>query len=563
LLALARHWLYEHHYLIPGERHLLDLCRSVLSDQEAKLVRAIEKSIPLRQREAWVAALSRAHTSLPGQRCLDWLKQSPRSRRGQGLAGAFERIFFLSDLKVATIVLPAMPLELVKAYANRIARLKLTRFARLKPAMQTIGLTSFLQVALWRTTDEAIEAWLMRVSEVRQLAMERVARFDDREWPQRHASLLGRVKALTEEANLVTLQTRLAQIVSDEEGLVKQTRADRARSKLAEMSPQVRSLMRLIVRLPIRMRADDSWLKQAIPILRTVYRSPMPVLAASTSLNFLPKLWRPKECETHAVERLRMLESATLLQLQRSLRVGSAIVHSSLSFREYEDLQIPRSTWNERRSAHLQLLDFPGWPVESVKRLQAKMLTAMDGLSRAVGKGFVTISEQRGIELETTSRQINPDQASLEERVHQAFASRFGLIELPRLMMEVDAQIRFSTVLLRRTPTTKLEVMAIYGALLAQGMGLDRVQVARMMPGVPESQLRVMMQLLQEDGRLSEASSAVMQFMRRHPIVSHWGESGLASADMMTVESSRRLWNSRVDPGTGNYAIGTYTHVLD
>jgi TnpA family transposase len=84
-----------------------------------------------------------------------------------------------------------------------------------------------------------------------------------------------------------------------------------------------------------------------------------------------------------------------------------------------------------------------------------------------------------------------------------------------------------------------------------------------MMPGVPESQLRVMMQLLQEDGRLSEASSAVMQFMRRHPIVSHWGESGLASADMMTVESSRRLWNSRVDPGTGNYAIGTYTHVLD
>jgi TnpA family transposase len=32
---------------------------------------------------------------------------------------------------------------------------------------------------------------------------------------------------------------------------------------------------------------------------------------------------------------------------------------------------------------------------------------------------------------------------------------------------------------------------------------------------------------------------------------------------MMSVESSRRLWNARIDPRTGNYAIGTYTHVLD
>jgi TnpA family transposase len=51
--------------------------------------------------------------------------------------------------------------------------------------------------------------------------------------------------------------------------------------------------------------------------------------------------------------------------------------------------------------------------------------------------------------------------------------------------------------------------------------------------------------------------------MRRHPVVAQWGESGLASSDMMTVEASRRLWNARIDPRTGNYAIGTYTHVLD
>ena len=98
-----------------------------------------------------------------------------------------------------------MPLELVKAYANRVARLKLTRYAGLKPAMQSIGLTSFLQVVLWRTTDEVLEAWLMRVSEVRRLAMERALRIDDKEWLQRYASLLMSLIALMGESDLTTL----------------------------------------------------------------------------------------------------------------------------------------------------------------------------------------------------------------------------------------------------------------------------------------------------------------------------------------------------------------------
>lgn len=189
--------------------------------------------------------------------------------------------------------------------------------------------------------------------------------------------------------------------------------------------------MRLIVRLPIRVRAKDSWLKQAIPILQTVYRSVKPVLAASTSLNFLPTLWRPKESEADAVMRLRMLESATLLQLQRCVRIGSAIVHSSLSFREYEDLLTPRSTWSEHRSAHVPLLDSPRSSDEAVRRLQTKMFTAPDGLSRAVRKGVVAISEQRGIDLETTSRQLNPDQASLEDRVHRAISPPENKATLP------------------------------------------------------------------------------------------------------------------------------------
>ena len=564
LLIGARQWLYEHCYLIPSERHLLDICRAVLINQEAKLVAEIEKRVSVHRRKRWVAELSKPHATLHGQTCLDWLKQSPRSRRGQGLSGAFERIYFLSDLKVGAITLPPMPLELVKAYGSRMARLKLTRFERLKQTTQTIGLTCFLQLTLWRTTDEAIEAWLMRVSEVRRLALERAARVDYHDWQQRHASLLSRVKALADpEPDAAALRQMLAELVRDEEFINKQSRADRGRSKLMEMNAQVRSLLRMIVRLPIHLRSQNSWLNQALRMLRAAYRMSRPALAAGASLDFLPPLWRSSATQADGKQQLRMLEAATLLQLQRSLRNASAVVPTSLSYREHESFLIPRAAWMERRGAHLQLLDSAHSADDAINGVLRKVSTTMTDLARTVRKGLVVISEQRGIELPDSRPRSNQDDSPLEERVHQAFASRFGAVELPRLMMEVDAEVRFSSTLLRRVPDNTDEIMAVYGALLAHGMGLDRIQVMRMIPSVPESRLRTMMRVLEEDGRLAETNLSVVQFMRRHSVVAQWGEAGLASSDMMTVESSRRLWNARIDPRTGNYAIGTYTHVLD
>jgi len=199
----------------------------------------------------------------------------------------------------------------------------------------------------------------------------------------------------------------------------------------------------------------------------------------------------------------------------------------------------------------------------ALKNLLPNVSKAMASLARVVRQGSVFIIEKRGIELIATKPRSVQEALPVEDRLHQVFAARYGSIELPRLMMEVDAEVRFSSTLLRRPPDNTDEIMAVYGALLTHGMGLDRIQVMRMIPAVSESRLRILMRVLEEEGRLAEANLSVVQFMRRHSVVAQWGEAGLASSDMMTVESSRRLWNARIDPRTGNYAIGTYTHVLD
>ena len=62
---------------------------------------------------------------------------------------------------------------------------------------------------------------------------------------------------------------------------------------------------------------------------------------------------------------------------------------------------------------------------------------------------------------------------------------------------------------------------------------------------------------------MREANELVVQFLHRHAVVKTWGEGTLASADAMSLDASRHLWNARVDPRRRTYAMGIYAHVLD
>lgn len=51
--------------------------------------------------------------------------------------------------------------------------------------------------------------------------------------------------------------------------------------------------------------------------------------------------------------------------------------------------------------------------------------------------------------------------------------------------------------------------------------------------------------------------------MLRHPIAAHWGRADLASSNMMSLETTRAVWQARADPRRRTASIGIYTHVMD
>jgi TnpA family transposase len=130
-------------------------------------------------------------------------------------------------------------------------------------------------------------------------------------------------------------------------------------------------------------------------------------------------------------------------------------------------------------------------------------------------------------------------------------------------MLEVDSLVRFSWLLLGRPARNERELLTLYAALLAQGTDLTARQVIRMIPKVTEERVQQMMRLIEDEGLLRKTNARVLAFMQQHSIVKHWGKGTLASSDSMSLEATRHLWTSRVDPRRRRHAIGMYTHVLD
>jgi hypothetical protein len=63
-----------------------------------------------------------------------------------------------------------------------------------------------------------------------------------------------------------------------------------------------------------------------------------------------------------------------------------------------------------------------------------------------------------------------------------ALDRRIGEAQLPELLLEVDANVRFSWIMLGREPRSDQELLMVYAGILAHGTSMSAAQTTRMMP---------------------------------------------------------------------------------
>ncbi len=99
-----------------------------------------------------------------------------------------------------------------------------------------------------------------------------------------------------------------------------------------------------------------------------------------------------------------------------------------------------------------------------------------------------------------------------------ALDHRIGEAKLPDLLLQVDAQVRISWIMLGREPCSDKELLMVYAGILAHGTSMSAAETARMIPQLSAATVRQAMRWAGDERRLAEASAAVLAYMRRHSI---------------------------------------------
>ena len=69
-------------------------------------------------------------------------------------------------------------------------------------------------------------------------------------------------------------------------------------------------------------------------------------------------------------------------------------------------------------------------------------------------------------------------------------------------MLDVDASVRFSWILLGREPASGIDLLYLYTALLSQAMDISPQRLAMMAPGLTVSGITDALQVLEDAGAL-------------------------------------------------------------
>jgi len=554
LVEFARRWLYEKRILLPADRRLRDLARTAYADAEHAMDDMIHRHIPLHILDAWSAALFVPHHG--NTSTLEWLQQAPR-RKLKGLREQLEKVRFLQSLQVDTYPLDAIRLERQRGYARQMRRRRPARFRALTEPRRTLEMVCFLHMTLLQSTDVVLAMADRLIQDLHARTTQDV-RDAERRGAQTLRQALRAMQRVLSDPTIPdgALRPALVACMPAAHTLFP-SRAAAIRGQLSTHARQVRPLLKTLVGLAFDGEAESSLLL-ALARLRESYVHQARQLPADIDARLAPR-WAALIEGVDRQRALRAFEAATLLALRKALRNGTVWVGHSLAYRQRNALLIPDAEWATQRRRWYTHLGVPMQGTSYTPQLLATLEAGLTSLAEAVEAGEVRVDDQ-GLHLQALEAEAVPPDL---EPTQQALFKAIGVVQLPALLMAIDHETRFSWRLLGRSPTTEQELLTVYAALLAHGTELDAASVAFMVPVLSAEAIAEAMHLLEDDVAWRDANALVLEFLHRHAVVKAWGEGTFASADAMSLEASRYLWNARVDPRRRTYAIGIYSHVLD
>ena len=554
LLVFARRWLYDHKFLIENNRAFRTQITAALDLLETETGASIATTVPDDLLDKWRHAL--AHFRPDGQTQQSWLWEAPAKHSTVQIAQVFERIDLLYSLSVHKHLGDLSDL-IVRRYARQLANRPPSVGARIKEPRRTVEIACFLRYCLFTTTDQAILMIQRRVTDLWRLAREEVP--DTVNWAVLYKKLAADLTGLAAQGELAEGQLRLlvVELASACQQAKPPSRASLVRERLFEGIRPVRSLLVEIGKLPWQAE-EDSPVLVALNQLLKLYADKARELPVEVSAPCLGRVWSVAIAGEDRDKAMRAFEVATLFSLRRAVRNGSVWVDHSLVFRGRARLFFTPERWAAESKRHYARLDLPTKASTFLAPLLARVRTGVAAVAKAARDGTLRVDDALHLTA-MPAEDEDPKVIQLRAQLDQ----RLGEVQLPEVILQVDSQVRFSWIMLGREPRSTEELLMVYAGILAHGTSLTSAECARMIPQLSAVSIRQAMRWAGDERRLSQACNAVLEFMQHQPIAATWGRSDLASSDMMSMETTKRVWQARLDPRRNTPSIGIYSHVRD
>ena len=551
LLAFVRRRAYEMRSVIARDRDLRSMMARAIRLHEASLAKVIRHSVHPQLLAEWHALLVRQHDSTSVQH---WLWAAPAKHSSRQIDEMRARYDTLCSVGVDHY-LGGLSDVLLRRYARRLASRPPSVGARIKEPKRTIEVACFLRYCLLLTTDHLLLMVSRRVAELWRLAD---AEIDPKqgEWEGLYRELADEVLSVLNDAALSidVVRGRLTSLLAMQQKRRPPARAELVRGRLIEGVRPVRALLRQLVDLPWRSTPNHP-VTDTMATLNRLYAEDIHTLPVGFAAR-LGRVWQATIEGPDRERAFKALEVATVLNLRRALRNGTVWIEHSLTFRSRERLFFPPEVWKGKRHLYHQRLELPTEASAFLGPLVERAEEATAAVAEAAAKGRLRVDDDLHL-TPLAAEDRDPRVAKLRNDLDD----QIGEAQLPEIILDVDAQVHFSWIMLGREPRSSNELLMVYAGMLAHGTAMSAAETARMMPQVSRDSVRQAMRWASDEGRLAEARSAVLEFMQRHPIASSWGRSDLASSDMMSLETSRKVWQARIDPRRHTPAVGMYSHV--
>lgn len=558
LVQHARNWLYERRILMPAERTLRDLARSIWSTIERGLLAMIEETVTAPGLLRADAVLSTNHDT-SGMSVLEWLKTPPARHSPTTLGETFAKVRFLKELGADSWALDAVPIEKQRAYAQRVRARRPAKVRELKASARKIELIFFLRVALLELTDALLYQTGRRVSDLVRQAYDRTTVRQARSAIEYRRQLFA-IKVLVRDSKRPA-EERLAEIEKLLEDLPERpptSHAASVRETLTDDHPRIRNLLNPLRELGFTARDAEPCLRQ-LHLIGTLHDNGETELPRDHEVP-VGAAWRDLVEGEDRIRALRALEASTITGLRKGLRRGSIWISHSLAFRERDQMLIPPTQWASERARYLTSLGLSETADSFVERLTEHLKAGLAALEEACEKGSVAIDTDGVLHLSAIEALPND---GIPKRTRDLIFSEIGTAQFADMIMETDSRTGFSEVLLSRKARDANELVSLYAALIAHGTELDTKSVAAMIPQLSSAHIATAMRFLEMPGRLQRANNCIVDFQRTHAITELWGTGRQASSDSMSLDTSPHLFYARVDPRRRTHAVGMYTHVLD